>query len=71
MTNRPHVIRRLREDRRLTQRELARRAGIDTCTMSRLENGLRPNRVHIEKLAKGLDVTPANLKRAITLSQRG
>jgi transcriptional regulator with XRE-family HTH domain len=57
-------LRRLREDMVLSQRELARMAGLAQGTVWRLENGFleaRPST--IRKLAKALGVEPRDLVR--------
>ena len=52
------TVRRLRELRALSQRELARRAGLDTATINRIERGKqRPMPRTIRKLAAALGVT--------------
>lgn len=55
-------MRLLREERVLSQRELARLAGITHTTLWRLENGFRVARPKtIRKLAKALEVEPKEL----------
>jgi transcriptional regulator with XRE-family HTH domain len=52
------TIRRLRQLRALSQRELAQRAGLDTATINRIERGKqRPMPRTIRKLADALGVT--------------
>ena len=58
-------LRRLREDRVLSQRELARMAGLAQGTVWRLENGFpeaRPST--IRKLAEALGIEPRELVRS-------
>jgi transcriptional regulator with XRE-family HTH domain len=58
-------LRRLREDRVLSQRELARMAGLAQGTVWRLENGFpeaRPST--IRKLAETLGIEPRELVRS-------
>ena len=59
-------LKRLREDRVLSQRELARRAGLTHATVLRLENGSREAHPRtIRRLADVLGVEPRDLvKRA-------
>ena len=48
----------LREEKRLTQEELAHRAGMHRTYLSDIERGSRnPSLVNIEKLAVGLGIT--------------
>ena len=55
-------IRRLRELRALSQRELAARAGLSVTTVNRIETRQRkPMPRTIRKLAEALDVTPEEL----------
>lgn len=55
-------LRTLREEKVLSQRELARLAGITHTTLWRLENGHREARPKtIRKLAKALEVEPKEL----------
>jgi transcriptional regulator with XRE-family HTH domain len=52
------TIRRLRQLRALSQRELAQRAGLDTATINRIERGKqKPMPRTIRKLAYALGVT--------------
>lgn len=56
------MIRRLRELRALSQRELAAKAGLDTATINRIELGKqRPMPRTIRKLAEALGVTTEEL----------
>jgi DNA-binding XRE family transcriptional regulator len=62
MTNIGSEIRRLREERGMTQQELAWRAGISNTTMYKTEVGKTEPRLSIvEKLAAALGVDPAEI----------
>ncbi len=55
-------FKRLREDQVLSQRELARMAGVTHATVWRLENGYKEARPQtIRKLAEALGVEPKEL----------
>ena len=55
-------LRRLREDRLLTQAELAERAGIALSSLVRIENDqVDPRFTSIRKLARALDADPKEL----------
>jgi len=55
-------VRRLRELRALSQRELAARAGLSVTTVNRIEIGQRkPMPKTVRKLAGALDVSPQEL----------
>ena len=55
-------LRRLREDRLLTQAELAERAGIALSSLVRIENDqVDPRFSSIRKLARALDADPKEL----------
>lgn len=55
-------VRRLREDRTLTQLELAARAGMQRSAVAKIELGLRePTVTTIVRLARALHVTPGQL----------
>jgi transcriptional regulator with XRE-family HTH domain len=55
-------LRRLREDRLLTQAELAERAGIAVSSLVRIENDqVDPRFSSIRKLARALDADPKEL----------
>ncbi len=57
-------LRRLREDRLLTQAELAERAGIALSSLVRIENDqVDPRFSSIRKLARALDADPRELTR--------
>lgn len=53
-----HAIKLCRQQRKLTQAELAERVGVSTSYVSLLERGHRddPSISSLEKLAKGLDI---------------
>lgn len=55
-------LRRIREARALSQRDLSAKSGVGAATISRLESGLRrAYPVTVRKLAKALSVEPAQL----------
>ena len=55
-------LKRLREDRLLTQAELAERAGIALSSLVRIENDqVNPRFSSIRKLARALDADPKEL----------
>jgi len=55
-------LKRLRSERYLSQRELARAAGLSPATIFKLENDLaEPHPSTIRKLAQALDVAPSEL----------
>jgi transcriptional regulator with XRE-family HTH domain len=57
-------LRRLREDRLLTQAELAERAGIALSSLVRVENDqVDPRFSTIRKLARALDIHPRELTK--------
>ncbi|MBV9454499.1 MAG: helix-turn-helix transcriptional regulator [Rubrobacter sp.] len=57
-------LRLAREDRLLTQKELARAAGLGLSTVLRVENDqVEPRFSTIRKLAKALDMDPRELTR--------
>ncbi len=57
-------FKRLREDQVLSQRELARMAGVTPATVWRLENGYKEARPQtIRKLARALGVEPKELTK--------
>jgi transcriptional regulator with XRE-family HTH domain len=57
-------LRRLREDRLLTQAELAERAGIALSSLVRIENDqVNPRFSSIRKLAQALEVDPRELTK--------
>lgn len=55
-------LRRIRTLNALTQEQLARRAGVQTATVARIERGERePHMTTVRKLADALDVHPREL----------
>lgn len=55
-------LRKLRVERRLTQEELAERAGMHFTYIGQIERGLRnPSLINLQKLAKALKVTSGEL----------
>ncbi len=55
-------LKRLRNERNLSQRELAKAAGLSPATIFKLENDLaEPHPSTIRKLAKALEVAPSEL----------
>lgn len=56
-------LRRIRDERSLTQQELATRAGVDRATVSRAERGFPIRAPILRKLARALNVSPATLQR--------
>jgi len=55
-------VKRIRKEKRISQRELEERTGIVQASLSRLENGkLDPSVSAVEKLASGLEVSPMEL----------
>jgi len=59
-------IRRLREERDMSQVELARRAGVDLRTITRVEAVARePGVATLARIARGLGVAPAELWRDV------
>lgn len=56
------VIRQLREDRGVTQEDLAHEAGITTGTLSKIERGLaNPSWTTVERIARALGTSVARL----------
>ena len=59
-------LRGIREDKGLTQGEVARRCAITRPYINRLEGGSRqPSRATIEEIAPGLDATPFETNRLL------
>lgn len=55
-------LRRVREQKFVTQQELSERTGITEATISRIENGLhQPRMSTVRRLAEGLGVLPEAL----------
>jgi transcriptional regulator with XRE-family HTH domain len=60
-------IRRLREERGMSQVELARRSGVDLRTVTRIEAVERePGVSTLARIARGLGVAPAEFWRDVT-----
>lgn len=60
-------IRGLRESRRISQVELARRAGVDLRTVQRVESVERePGVATVARIARGLGVPPSELWRDVS-----
>ena len=60
------TLKSLREDRLLSQHELAAQAGVTVTTISRIETGkVQPSLKTIRALAKALDYEPLKLKRIL------
>ena len=58
----PHNLRRLRLAQFLSQAELARRSGLHTLTISRLESArVKPSTRTVRALADALSITPGEL----------
>ncbi len=58
------AIRQLREDRGITQEDLAHEAGITTGTLSKIERGLaNPSWTTVERIAGALGLKVAHLAR--------
>jgi DNA-binding XRE family transcriptional regulator len=56
-------LRRVRDQRALTQEELAWRAGVSRTTVMRAERGEDIRQSSVRKLARALGVSPATLQR--------
>ena len=55
-------IKRIRLEKKMTQGDICRAAGMDRGYISRLENGLKnPTVVNVDKIAKALEVRPVQL----------
>ncbi|MGH2854000.1 MAG: helix-turn-helix domain-containing protein [Solirubrobacteraceae bacterium] len=60
------VIRRLREERGVTQEDLAHEAGVTTGTLSKIERGLaNPSWTTVERIARALSVSLGELGAAV------
>ena len=56
------TLRQHRQDRFISQNDLAKLSGVTAATISRIENGVeRPRFVTIRKLAKALNVDPGDI----------
>jgi transcriptional regulator with XRE-family HTH domain len=63
-------LRQLREERVMTQRQVAEGAGITVTTLSRIENGKeRPSFSTIRSLASVFDLPPQEMRRIILSGQ--
>ena len=59
-------LRQLREDRLMTQQDLAGHAGLTITTVSRIENGKTRARLRtIRSLARALEMEPTELRRIL------
>jgi transcriptional regulator with XRE-family HTH domain len=56
-------LRRLRENRGMSQRDLASASGVSQATVVRAERGEDARHITVRKLAKALNVQPAQLMR--------
>lgn len=55
-------IKRIRENKKMTQGDVCRNTGMDRAYVSRLEAGIKnPTIVNLEKIAKALGVSPDKL----------
>ena len=63
-----HPVKAYRILHGLTLRDVSARGGPHFTIIGRIENGLKPRREQVEKIARGLRVRPENLERAIRLS---
>jgi transcriptional regulator with XRE-family HTH domain len=60
------AIRGLREDREITQEDLAHKAGITTGGLSKIEGGLRnPSWTTVERIARALEASLVEFARAV------
>jgi transcriptional regulator with XRE-family HTH domain len=60
------LLKQLREDREITQEELAYEAGITASALSRIERGINnPGWTTVRRLADALDVTLVQLAKGI------
>jgi transcriptional regulator with XRE-family HTH domain len=60
------LLKQLREDREITQEELAFEAGITASALSRIERGINnPGWMTVRRIAEALDVTLVQLARKI------
>ena len=61
-----HVLRKLREERLMTQQDLAELAQLTITTVSRIENGKTQARPRtIRSLARALEMEPMELRRVL------
>ena len=60
------LLKQLREDREITQEELAFEAGITASALSRIERGINnPGWMTVRRLAEALDVTLVQLAKGV------
>jgi len=72
MVNQTSGLRYLREEKLLTQQELAVQAGLTVTTISRIETGkVTPNLRTIRAIAMVLDYNPQELKHVLESSLKG
>ena len=65
-----HALKRLRQERLLTQEELAAQAGITVSTLSRIETGKTSPRLRtIRDLAQALGISPNALREILSEGQ--
>ena len=65
-----HPLKRLRQERLLTQEELAAQAGITVSTLSRIETGKTSPRLRtIRDLAQALGISPGTLREILSEGQ--
>jgi transcriptional regulator with XRE-family HTH domain len=65
------LLKQLREDRQITQEQLAFEAGITASALSRIERGINnPGWLTVRRLAAALDVTLVQLAKAIESAVR-
>ncbi len=62
-------LRELRQDRVLTQKELAAKSGVSNKTIVSIEGGAWPRQSTIRKLAAALGITPRDLARELRREQ--
>lgn len=72
MTSRTGGLRTLREERMLTQQELAAEAGLTITTVSRIETGkVKPSLRTIRALAKAFRCSPQDLRHLLENGPKG
>jgi transcriptional regulator with XRE-family HTH domain len=65
------LLKQLREEREITQEELAFEAGITASALSRIERGINnPGWMTVRRIAEALDVTLVQLARKIEDAER-
>lgn len=66
------LLKRLREERAMTQEQLAFEAGVTASALSRIERGLNsPGWTTVKRIAKALDVSLAELTTALEQTGTG